>query len=200
MATWPVTVVADDGRRVSVAAALGTGGERVAELLARIATAASPAPGLDIAGLARATPAGPVAAEVALVGFADAVEATARVDPAWLAAVDECRGAPRHRLEAAGRGIQLEAALHLAMLLATTPVEETDSLARVASGARLWLLGGAVAWALTGDPADPLSAWADLVSVGLWPVGPVGTRLVVGTPERPTMHTPGAPASVAAGS
>ena len=173
--------MADDGRRVDVAAALGTGGARVAELLARLATAAPPPPTLDVTALARSTPAGPVHGEVVRVSLAEAVEATADVDPRWLAAVDERRSSPRHVLAAAGRDTDLEAALHLAMLLATAPVDESDGgMSRVASGARLWLLGGAIAWALTGDAADPFASWADLVSFGLWPVGPVAGRLVVG--------------------
>ena len=197
--SWPLEVVADDGRRVDVAAALGTGGRRVAVLLDRMATGTRPPPGSDIAALAAATPAGPVDRPLAVVGFAEAVEATAAVDRAWLAAVDTCRSTARDLLTAAGRGVELEAALHLAMLLATTPVDGVagassggpgtsggagpdTTVARGASGARLWLLGGAVAWALLGDEADPFSGWAELVTFGLWPVGPVGDRLVVGMP------------------
>ncbi|MGI9079828.1 MAG: hypothetical protein ACR2GF_03255 [Acidimicrobiales bacterium] len=181
VATWPLATVNDHGRRVDVAAALGTGGARVAELLGRIAGEVTAPGGVDIADLAAATPAGPVTDAVALVGLAEAVEATAAVDRAWLDAVDRCRAAPRHGLEGAGRGTELEAALHLAMLLATGPVDDSVAgVARVASGARLWLLGGAIAWALTGDAADPFACWAELVSYGLWPVGPVGGRLVVG--------------------
>ncbi|MGI8776223.1 MAG: hypothetical protein ACR2LJ_02265 [Acidimicrobiales bacterium] len=182
MAGWPLTIVADDGRRVDVATALGTGGARVAELLARLAAASSPPEGIDIAALAAATPAGPVADALALVGFAAAAEASADVDRDWLGEVDRCRSAPRAALEAAGRGTELEAALNLGMLLATGPVDHTsDAEDRVASGARLWLLGGAIAWALTGDDADPFASWAELVSYGLWPVGPVAGRLIVGS-------------------
>ncbi|MEN3314785.1 MAG: hypothetical protein V7605_1019 [Acidimicrobiaceae bacterium] len=181
VATWPIATVNDDGRRVDVAAALGTGGARVAELLGRIAGEATARGGVDIARLAAATPAGPVTDPLALVSLAEAVEATAAVDRAWLDAVDRCRVVPRPGLEAAGRGTELEAGLHLAMLLATGPVDDSVAgVARVASGARLWLLGGAIAWALTGDAADPFACWAELVSYGLWPVGPVGGRLLVG--------------------
>jgi hypothetical protein len=181
VATWPIATVNDDGRRVDVAAALGTGGARVAELLGRIAGEATARGGVDIARLAAATPAGPVTDPLALVSLAEAVEATAAVDRAWLDAVDRCRVVPRPGLEAAGRGTELEASLHLAMLLATGPVDDSVAgVARVASGARLWLLGGAIAWALTGDAADPFACWAELVSYGLWPVGPVGGRLLVG--------------------
>ncbi len=188
VATWPITTVADDGRRVDVADALGPGGARVAVLLERLATRPPPPADLDLAALAQATPAGPVPAPLAAVGLAEAVEATARVDEAWLAAVDGCRSAPRAPLVAAGRGTELEAALHLAMLVATGPIDEgLPAEERVASGARVWLLGGAVAWALLGagrdladTDVDPFEAWADLVSYGIWPVGPVDGRLVVG--------------------
>jgi len=181
VAGWPLAIVADDGGRVDVAAALGTGGKRVAELLARLATASPLPAGADIAGLAAATPAGPRADVLALVGFAEAAEASADVDRDWLREVDRCRSAPRAALEAAGRGTELEAALNLGMLLATGPVDETPGAEdRVASGGRLWLLGGALAWALTGTNADPFACWAELVSYGLWPVGPVAGHLVVG--------------------
>ena len=68
---------------------------------------------------------------------------------------------------------------HMDMLVATAPLDEgCRPEERVASGARLWLLGGAVAWALLGDDGpDPFSSWADLVSYGIWPVGPVGGGL-----------------------
>jgi len=179
--TWPLSTVADDGRRVDVAAALGTGGSRVAVLLERIATAAQQPADLDVAALARATPGGPVDGPVVMVDLFEAAEAAGCVDSAWLAAVDERRSAPRASLIAADRGIELEAALHLAMLVATAPLDDgCPPEARVASGARLWLLGGAVAWALAGDGTDPFGPWGDLVSYGIWPVGPVGGRLVVG--------------------
>ncbi len=181
VATWPITTVADDRRRVDVAEALGPGGTRVAVLLEHIATHPSPPPDLDLAALARATPGGPVAHQLVAVGLAEAVKATAHVDKAWLAVVDRCRTEARAPLVAAGRGTELEAALHLAMLLATGPVDEGGPAeARVASGARLWLLGGAVAWALVDDDVDPFESWGDLVSYGMWPVGPVDGRLVVG--------------------
>jgi hypothetical protein len=76
----------------------------------------------------------------------------------------------------------MEAALHVAMLLATErldPVDDTDVDAHVASGARLWLLTGAVVSALAGVDPDPFAAWARLVTAGWWPVGPSGDRLVV---------------------
>ena len=52
--------------------------------------------------------------------------------------------------------------------------------AHVASGARLWLLTGAVASALAAGDPDPFAPWARLVVGGWWPVGPSGGRLVVG--------------------
>ncbi len=199
IATWPITAVADDGRQVDVAGALGPGGARVAVLLERIATHPLPPPDIDITALAQATPGGPVPFPLAAVGLAEAVEATSRVDEAWLVVVDRCRSAARSPLVAAGRGTELEAALHLAMLLATGPIDEGGpAQARVASGARIWLLGGAVTWALLDAEDDPFESWADLVSYGIWPVGPVDGRLVVGidttsTPWRP----PGFPVTTA---
>ncbi|MDQ6797266.1 MAG: hypothetical protein M3011_04440, partial [Actinomycetota bacterium] len=156
----------------------------------------------DLACADRATPGGPVPAHLGVVGLDEAAEAATAVDPAWLTVVDTRRSAPRAALVAAGRETELEAALHLAMLLATVALEDgSPPEARVASGARLWLLGGAVAWALLGGQADlgslgndPFAPWADLVSYGIWPVGPVPGRLVVGvdplssTPPSGTLH------------
>ena len=102
--------------------------------------------------------------------------------------VEARREVPRAVLESHGRSLELEAALNLAMLLGTERLVGTagvggdDEAARVASGARLWLLGGAVAWALLDDPDDPFAAWGELVTGGLWPVGPVDGRLVVCRP------------------
>ena len=139
--------------------------------------------------LVRATPAGTVDLPVVAVGLGEALEVAAEVDRAWLGAVEERRAAPRSLLTAHGREPQLEAALNLAMLLATERLGgQGDELgARVASGARLWLLGGVVGWALlaTGD-GDPFASWADLVSYGLWPLGPAGGRLVLCADPRAT--------------
>jgi hypothetical protein len=52
----------------------------------------------------------------------------------------------------------------------------------VASGARLWLLTGAVVSALAGADPDPFRAWGALVAAGWWPVGPSGGRLVLSEP------------------
>jgi hypothetical protein len=174
-------VVAADGCVSDVALALGPGGPRVVELLDRLAAPARAPVRLAVEVLARATPAGTVDLPVAAHGLDDAVLAAGDVDPAWLAVVDERRSEARAALRAGGREVELEAALNLAMLLATDRLEggEADLGARVASGARLWLLGAAVSWALTDGDDDPFSAWAELLSYGLWPVGPVGGRLVV---------------------
>jgi hypothetical protein len=59
------------------------------------------------------------------------------------------------------------------------PAEDADVDAHVASGARLWLLTGAVASALSGGEPDPFGPWARLVRAGWWPVGPSDGRLVV---------------------
>lgn len=208
VATWPLTAVADDGRRVDVATALGTGGSRVAVLLERIATGALPPEDLDLATLASATPGGRVAFPVAMLSLFEASDAAGWVDEVWLTTVDQRRSAPRGVLVEAGRATELEAALHLTMLLATRPLDgDCPWQARVASGAKLWLLGGAVAWALlgadpdpdpVGDGPDPFGPWGELVSYGIWPIGPVGSRLLVGidNPSRPWGPKPATPATL----
>jgi hypothetical protein len=192
VATWPVAVVGDDGRQVGVADALGRGGVRVAAVLGRIAGHASPPADLDLGRLAAATPGGAVIAPLVVVDQARAAQVAGTVDASWLTKVDRRRSQPRPLLAGAGRATELEAALHLAMLLATLPVaEDAPPEARVASGARLWLLGGVVAWALLGDVGDPFAAWGELVSYGMWPVGPVGGRLVVAVGTAPPSRGPG---------
>ncbi len=196
VATWPLDVVDDAGRHVDLAAAFGPGGARVVVLLDRVGSQAPPPVDLDLVDLARTTPGGQVGEALTLMGLTDAVDAAAHVDADWLAVVEECRVAPRTALVAAGRETELEAALHLAMLLATGPIaDDRPPEARVASGARLWLLGGAVAWALLGTRNDPFAAWGDLVSYGIWPVGPVGGRLVVHVDRTPAPRGPDGPAS-----
>lgn len=182
---WPLGVVADDGRRFGLARALGQGGDRVEGLLDALSGMAGPRRGTspaDVEALARATPGGPVGLPLAVVALAAGVEAAARVDPAWLAEVDRRRSAPRHGLLAAGRREEMEAALHVAVLLATErldPADDGDVDAHVASGALLWMLGGAVVSALAGVEPDPFAGWARLVVGGWWPVGPSGGRLVL---------------------
>jgi hypothetical protein len=181
VAAWPLQALAGDGRVLSLSAALGDGGERVAALLE--ALVAEERPGTDVEAMARATPAGPVELAVTVVGPADAVEASAFVDRVWLARVDEVRDAQRRALAVAGRQAALEAALHVALLMATErwdPADDTDLGAHVASGAQLWLLGGAVASALAGTDPDPFAAWGRLVTGGWWPVGPSRGSLVLG--------------------
>lgn len=183
---WPVAVVSDAGR-LSLSEALGPGGDRVSALLDALAGPAADGVGDDVEVLARATPAGTVGLPVRLVALSAGVEAAAGVDAAWLAAVDRARAGPRRALTEAGRGEEMEAAVHVAMLLATErldPSDDADLDAHVASGARLWLLAGAVVSALAGAQPDPFEAWARLVVAGWWPVGPSGGRLVVSAPDR----------------
>jgi hypothetical protein len=181
VATWPVTAVSSGGRTCTVAAVLGPGGGRVADLLDRLARRPPRPARLATEELLRRTPGGTVDLSPLVVGLADAVGAADEVDPAWMAVVEARRSAPRETLVDRGRGVELEAALNLAMLIGTEQVGDDDGAhveARIASGARLWLLGGAVAWALAGGD-DPFGPWAELVSFGFWPVGPVDGRLVL---------------------
>jgi hypothetical protein len=171
--SWPLAVVDDEGRSISFAAAVGPGGERVSDLLDALTGAGD----VDVEALARRTPSGVVDLPLACVDLAAGVEAAAGVDRSWLAEVDRRRAAARRDVVAAGRGEQLEAALHVALLVATAHVGAGVD-ARVASGARLWLLAGAVASALRGEP-DHFHPWGRLVAAGWWPVGPSGGRLVV---------------------
>ena len=181
---WPAAVVDDAGARVPFASALGPGGERIEQLLDGIASTGPPPPLAPerLAALAGRTPAGKVRLPVAVVPVAVAARCCGAVDGEWLATVEARRAEPRPALAAAGRGEQLEAALHVAMLVATAhldPVDDADVDDHVASGAVLWLLGGVVAWALLGSRPDPFAAWAELLAHRLWPVGPVDGRLVV---------------------
>ncbi len=180
--SWPIALRADDGSHVGLAGALGPGGDGVEAMLTRLLAPASAADDLDIGALAADTPLGPVTLPLALVPLADGVERSASVDPEWLAALDARRSAPRPALVHAGREVHLEAALHVTMLLATerlAPVGIDDVDERVASGAQLWLLAGAVAWALLGRAVNPFAAWVELVTAGLWPIGPIRGHLVV---------------------
>lgn len=198
-ATWPLAAADDAGRTMTLARALGPGGDRVEDLLDALAGAAGPAGDIDREGLARATPAGTVDLPLAVVGLAAGVEAAALVDRAWSGAVEERRSQVRRSLVAAGRETELEAALHVVVLLATDrldPAGDDDVEAHLASGAQLWLLAGAVASALDGAEPDPFAPWARLVTGGWWPVGPSGGRLVV---VRPTDRLPAPPRANAAG-
>lgn len=179
--TWPPAVVGEDGGRFDLAAALGPGGDRVTQLLGEVAAGQA----VDVGTLAQVTPGGRVELPVAVVGLGAAVEAAGRVDGRWLAGVDRRRQSSRLALVDAGRETALEAALHVAMLLATEwfdPADDVDVDAHVASGARLWLLTGAVVSALTGTAPDPFRAWGRLVAGGWWPVGPSDGRLVLSRP------------------
>jgi hypothetical protein len=186
---WPLAAVADDGRRRSLGMALGAGGAAVERLLDRLLTPADGTPAVDVASLAPATPTGRLDLPLAVVDPTEGVERSADVDPAWLAAVDRRRAAARPPLLAAGRADELEAALHVAMLVATDVLDPTgagDVDAHVASGAQLWLLGGAVAWSLAGGgrARNPFGPWAELVTAGWWPVGPSRGELVVAVVPR----------------
>ena len=179
--SWPLGVVDQDGQRLTFAGALGPGGDRVQELLDELMGAPSGVP-FDVGVLAGMTPAGRVDLPLAVVGLADGVEAAAQLDTQWLAAVDRRRTGCRRALAAAGRDEQMEAALHVAVLVATErldPDDDADVDAHVASGARLWLVAGAVVSALSGADPDPFWSWGRLVAAGWWPVGPCGGRLVL---------------------
>lgn len=191
--TWPPAVVAPGARRRSLAQALGPGGDAVERLLQRLVAGPGASPEVDVASLAAAAPTGPLDLPLAVVGLAEGARCSAGVDPGWLAAVDRRRAAARPPLLAAGRADQLEAALHVAMLVATEvldPPGAGDVDAHVASGAQLWLLGGAVAWSLAGAGGagghgrNPFGPWAELVTAGWWPVGPSRGELVVAVVPR----------------
>ena len=187
---WPLAVAGDD-RRLTTAQALGPAGDRVAALLESLAGPVERDDGGDgaarLASLARLTPAGRLALPVDVVVLRAGVEAAARVDHEWLVAVGRARDEARAALVTAGRQAEMEAALHVTILLATErfdPADDADVDAHVASGARLWLLAGAVVSALSGRRPDPFEAWASLVVAGWWPVGPSGGRLVVSASDR----------------
>ena len=200
---WPLRVVAQGGARLGLGHSLGPGGDRVEALLDRLMAPSAP----DTAGLsalATSTPAGAVQLPVDVVPLEEAAEAAEAVDAAWLAEVERLRSAPRSALVDSGRETELEAALHVAMVLAVERLAPTSRPCRdvgptggppsrhghgegghMASGAQLWLLAGAVAWALSTAGPNPFGPWAELVADGLWPVGPRRGRLVVGD-ARPT--------------
>jgi hypothetical protein len=187
--SWPPAAVAPGGRRCSLAQALGPGGDAVERLLQRLVAGPGASAEVDVASLAAATPTGRLDLPLAVVDPTEGVEHSADVDPAWLAAVDRRRAAARPPLLAAGRADELEAALHVAMLVATEvldPPGAGDIDAHVASGAQLWLLGGAVAWSLAGGgrARNPFGPWAELVTAGWWPVGPSRGELVVAVVPR----------------
>lgn len=184
MAAWPLGVVDRDGGRLRVAESLGPGGDRVEALLGAVAR--GPIGDVDVEALAPMTPAGEVRLPVRVATLRVAVEAQADLDDAWLAQVGRRRDQGRQSLVAAGREAEMEAALNLAILMATErfdPTDDTDVDAHVASGARLWLLTGAVVSALAGGRPDPFEPWARLVAAGWWPVGPCGGWLVLSGPR-----------------
>ena len=180
--TWPLRVTAGNGHQMTLAGALGPGGDRVEALLDALMRRPARLADADIDGLARCTPAGRVTLPVQRVTLAAGVEAASRTDPSWLARVERRRAAAREALEAAGRSAEAEAAVHVAVLLATErldPADDGDVEAHVASGAQLWLIAGAVVSALSGADPDPFGPWASLIVAGWWPVGPSRGHLVV---------------------
>jgi len=181
IATWPLAAVSTDGRGVGLGEVLGDGGAAVEDLLWRLLSGPAALHGGELERLARCTPAGPLTLPVSVVSLGEGVEAAGSVDGPWLAGVDARRGEARRLLQQSGRERGLEAALRVTMLLATDrlPSGGTPSEVRVASGAQLWLLAGAVAWAMAGSGDNPFGPWAALVSAGYWPIGPVGRDLVV---------------------
>ena len=192
--------MADDGVvGLDFARAVGPGGRRVSHLLDRITSRSSPPADFDLARLVRTTPAGWLGLPVDVVPMAAGLEAAEAVDPAWLATVERRRAAAGRAVVSDGRKSQLDAALNVAMLLATERllVDREDLGAKVASGAQLWLLGGAVASALgraVGD--DPFWAWGEVLASGAWPIGPARGRLVVALAAVAVAHGwPGASAA-----
>jgi hypothetical protein len=183
---WPLAVVAEDGTRVAVAAVLGPGGDLVERLVSRLVAPADRPPSPRLAELTADTPAGHLDLPVEVVSLEEAAKAAREVEPAWVAAVAEKRSQPRRALHDAGRGEHLEAALHMAMLLAVEHLPATDGGVdvRAASGAQLWLLGGMVTSFLAYGPRQPFASWAELLGRGLWPIGPRGRALVVGDTRR----------------
>lgn len=182
--TWPLGVTGDDGETLTLGEALGPGGDEVERMLAAIRQPGPRPPAGDITQLAAATPGGWVDLPLEEVTLSEGVRRTTTLEQAWLADVDRCRSAPRPALAAAGRSDEVEAALHVAMLVATEaldPAEDSDVDAHVASGAQLWLLAGAVVWALSGGGrgANPFGPWVELIAAGRWPVGPSQGRLVL---------------------
>jgi hypothetical protein len=185
--TWPLAAVDEHGQRLPLGAALGARGDRVEHLLAALAGGRLQLSGTELEALARATPAGDVVLPLAVVGLATAAGASARVDPSFLAEVEQQREDLRQAVVAQGREAHLEAALHVAMLLATERLEPAGPAADdglVGSGARLWLFVGAVVSALAGWAPDAFAPWGWLIAAGYWPVGPSGGYLVVGDARR----------------
>lgn len=190
VACWPVTVANGD-RRIGLAAALGLGGERVEQLIGALVAepdrslaaelAAEPA---ELAALAAASPAGPVNLPLAVVGLAAGAAASGLVDRSWMSGSELQWSDARRRLASQDRTVQMDAAVHVATLLVIErwrPLGDEVDI-RVATGALLWLLTGAVAWALAsapGDAVDPFASWSRLLAAGFWPVGPSGEHLVV---------------------
>lgn len=177
---WPLAVVADDGGQIDLAGALGPGGAVAARLLGRIATGARLGPDADIPALARTTPLGVVDLPVVVVPAGEALDESLALPAGWLHALEFRRQQAWRALTCGGRRVELEAVLNVAVLLLADRTSADDPPdERMASGARMWLLGPALASALANQVHDPFAAWGELVAHGLLPVGPLGGRLVV---------------------
>lgn len=180
--SWPMSASADDNASCGLGEALGPGGSEVERMLDRLWRYQRGPLDADLPRGAEATPAGTVTLPLALVSLTEAIEVSAGLDQEWAARLEALRSLPRHQLLETGRGIQMEAALHVTMLLATEcldPTDDADVAAHMRSGAQLWLLTAAVVWALAGATPNPFSSWAELITSGLWPIGPCNGRLIV---------------------
>jgi hypothetical protein len=182
VASWPLAAVRGR-RRLRLATVLGRGGRTVERLIDALAGRARQPLTADLAVLAASTPGGHVDLPLALVDPAEGARAAAGVDPLWLARLAAGRSAARGLLVSTGRSDELEAALHVALLVADglQGHGEHDMAGRVVAGQRFWVLSGAIAWALTGRTRHPFRAWTSLLAGGFWPVGPSHGRLVVST-------------------
>ncbi|MFE6450582.1 hypothetical protein [Nocardiopsis dassonvillei] len=167
-------------------ALLGAGGPRVGALLRGLCGGRA----VPVAGRARA------------VGLAEALSLADLVDPAWVAGVEGRSDRARARLLDAGRGADLELALHMTMLLCTPcldPADDEDVDAHAVSGALLWLACRLVGPALCGDPDR--EGLESLLADGWWPLGRVdgalvatayrgpGTRALFAAPGPEAAHT-----------
>ena len=79
---WPLRVVDDHDRALSLGAALGPGGDQVEGLLGAV-IGVGDGDAVDVPALARSTPAGHVGLPLAVVPLAEGVEVADRVDREW---------------------------------------------------------------------------------------------------------------------
>lgn len=184
---WPIEVASGD-RRLALGQALGPGGDEVEDFLEDLVGDTHSGPdsadaiaSSELARLAASTPAGTISAALAVLDISAGARAAVDVEPRWLAEVAEVRQLPRDILAGAGRLDQLEAALHVSMLVAAGCLARGDDgpSEQMASGGQLWLMVGVVAWALASPGKHPFQAWGQLLTRGIWPIGPSHGRLVV---------------------